>query len=98
VTDKQVMVENGRVSALQQWMLNISAPIVVAAIIGTFGMVLWLRIVVADLANAVKESNTQQKAQIELLKMSQSYERAELDRRVTALEREWERSRDSDDN
>lgn len=92
------MIENGRVNALQQWMLNISAPIVVAAIIGTFGMVLWLRLAVSDLANAIEKNNTQQQAQIQILKTSHDYERAEFERRLTALEREWERTRDSDDH
>lgn len=98
MADKQVLVENGRLNAMQQWMLNVSAPLMVAAILGSIGLMLWVRDSMGDLTMQVTVTNEQLRSQIEILKASSAYERATLDSRLTILERKLERAGNRDDN
>jgi hypothetical protein len=79
----QTIVDNGRVNVILQWILAICAPLAVAGIIG-------LVVLVFGMKDELQQANTIQSLHIQ----ASNYEHTDIDRRLTAVERERDRARD----
>jgi hypothetical protein len=85
---RQTIHDNGPVPAIVQWVLTVSAPLTVAAIIGG---------VVA--VNGLKEAVNELKTQVTITNLNSEaakLERLRLENRVTELERKWRERERSD--
>jgi hypothetical protein len=71
------IIDNGRVNVILQWILAICAPLAVAGIIG-------LVVLVFGMKDELQQANTIQSLHIQ----ASNYEHADIDRRLTSVERD----------